>query len=452
MVSFDPELKNRQQLWRWLALSIVSLSIAGFFAILVVLSRAPVTSEIVPWPLNFFQKGLISHVALSFIVWFFSIFGALNIYLLPVRGPTINLRIEQLSLALTCMGFIGIFVSPFRDSGEPSLNNYIPVIIDPIYYTGISLLFLGILLSFCRVVFCLVTVQQENPCELPSLVSAGSLFVIALVIIGLTANQLMGKPLNYDYNENLFWGGGHILQVFNIALFLVAISLLYRQAFNKVFMSSNWFKTINVMLILIGVLGLSFFFLFDVGTTTHTSAYTNLQYVLGVPVLMILTNLVVGLWNERKNFGNHIPASLSLISGLLVFSIGMVLGLFVDGTSTRTPAHYHGVIGGMNILFIGLFYVRFLPTLGYNITVTKVLLTQIIVYTIGQSLFVVGMFFTGSLGASRKIMGTGIDVENKYAIIATLVKDLGGAMAIIGGIIFVIFTLKALFTDTAHVQ
>ena len=69
---------SRRQLWQWSALAVVSLAIAGVFAGLLVLSRAPGTSESVPWPEDFFQKGLIVHVSLSFVVWFLAVFGALN--------------------------------------------------------------------------------------------------------------------------------------------------------------------------------------------------------------------------------------------------------------------------------------------------------------------------------------------------------------------------------------
>ena len=74
---------SRRQLWQWSTLAVVSLAFAGLFAVLLVLSRAPGTSELVPWPENFFQKGLITHVALSFAVWFLAVFGALNSAMVP---------------------------------------------------------------------------------------------------------------------------------------------------------------------------------------------------------------------------------------------------------------------------------------------------------------------------------------------------------------------------------
>jgi len=57
------------------------------------------------------------------------------------------------------------------------------------------------------------------------------------------------------------------------------------------------------------------------------------------------------------------PTFHCLVLSVLVFALGGVLGLFVDGADTRTPAHYHGVIGGINLAFYGLFYSWFLPAL-----------------------------------------------------------------------------------------
>ena len=44
--------------------------------------------------------------------------------------------------------------------------------------------------------------------------------------------------------------------------------------------------------------------------------------------------------------------------------IVFIVGLFVAGPATRTPAHYHGVIAAVTPAFMGLFYVSFLPRLG----------------------------------------------------------------------------------------
>ena len=192
-------------------------------------------------------------------------------------------------------------------------------------------------------------------------------------------------------------------------------------------------------------MGLSLFGIFEIEDPRHFSAFTKLKYALGVPVLMMVGALLTGLWRQRTNISWMDPASLSLASALVVFGIGTLLGFFVDGHDTRTPAHYHGLISGINLVFVGLFYVWFLPLLGRPLKPSKVLPVQIILYAGGQLLFVIGMFAAGGMGASRKIMGAGIDVDSFSAIFATSLRDLGGGLAILGGVLFVVIALKSLF-------
>ena len=72
MAGLLPKHQSKYLFW-WVWLALTSLAIAGIFAILLVLSRAPITEANLPWPSDFFSKGLVAHVTLSFIVWFFKL-------------------------------------------------------------------------------------------------------------------------------------------------------------------------------------------------------------------------------------------------------------------------------------------------------------------------------------------------------------------------------------------
>ena len=62
------------ELRAWGFLAMVSLGVAGLFALLLALSRVPGAEDMIPWPIQFFEKGLVIHVVLSFVVWFLSLF------------------------------------------------------------------------------------------------------------------------------------------------------------------------------------------------------------------------------------------------------------------------------------------------------------------------------------------------------------------------------------------
>ena len=55
------------------------------------------------------------------------------------------------------------------------------------------------------------------------------------------------------------------------------------------------------------------------------------------------------------------------------------------------------------------------------------------------------MYLAGGMGAARKVMGTEIDMENSLGIIAAGVRDFGGGLAILGGILFIFICLRTLF-------
>ncbi|MBE0530306.1 MAG: hypothetical protein IH626_05720, partial [Rhodospirillales bacterium] len=81
----------RSELRGWCALAILSLAVAGVFALLLALSRTPGVGTWVSWPAAFFGKGLVVHVVFAFIVWFLAILGAfLNLAAWRVAGGQVE--------------------------------------------------------------------------------------------------------------------------------------------------------------------------------------------------------------------------------------------------------------------------------------------------------------------------------------------------------------------------
>ncbi|MBT7955607.1 MAG: hypothetical protein HN731_10465, partial [Rhodospirillaceae bacterium] len=212
------------------------------------------------------------------------------------------------------------------------------------------------------------------------------------------------------------------------------------------------YRWAGLWLVAASLAGLSFYIFWSVMDERQTQAFTDLQYALGPAVIIFAIGLLPILGRQLKNFKWQDPAMLSLWTSILVFAAGGVLGFFVDGTDTRTPAHYHGVIAGINLAFVGLFYAVFLPKLGRAVPAGKLVTSQIILYAVGQFLFIVGMFIAGGMGAARKVMGTAIDMDQSIAVAAAGIRDFGGGLAIIGGVIFIYIALKALLRKLPQVN
>ncbi len=419
----------------WALLAIASLALAGLFAILLVLSRIPGMEDAVPWPTAFFHKGLVAHVVLSFAVWYLAVFGCL----VQFAGSEDTNLLDKSGLALATLGTVLLLIPSLLDRGEPTLNNYIPVIIDPLYYSGLVLLALGILAG-------ILCVFRNTP-NGPNLKSAVFIYIMALVAFIIAESQLSNQPVSHDYNERLLWGGGHLLQFLNVALLLVAWSYLA-----NIIGANAPYRWASLWLVIAGLAGLSFYVFWTVMDERQTQAFTDLQYALGPPVIIFAAGVLPILGQQLKNFRWQDPAMLSLWTSIVVFAAGGVLGFFVDGTDTRTPAHYHGVIAGINLAFVGLFYAVFLPKLGRAVPAGKLVTSQIILYDVGQFLFIVGMFIAGGMGAARKVMGTAIDMDQSIAVAAAGIRDFGGGLAIIGGLIFIYIVLKALLRKLPQVN
>lgn len=446
---------NRAELWGWSFAAVVALALAGLYAVLLVLSRTPFLDGILSWPDQFFQKGLVAHVVFSFLVWFLAVFSALALQAgdeaaAPSDKPETLIRFfGRAALTGTGLGMILILISPFIGGGEPSLNNYVPVIINPLYYTGLILVGLGTLTIVLRM---LVQVgRAEEPAEPATflLVTAGIVFLASLAGVLMAYFQLGPSTVDHSYNESLFWGGGHLLQVMNLAFVFVVWDRLGREGVIGGFIGPRWAQAVSLALIAITAIGLSFFGLFGTNGDEFREAFTTLQFAFAVPILMVAWALLPRLMRAARLGIMRDPAGLALITSIVVFAVGAAFGIFVDGTDTRTPAHYHGIVGGINIALVGFFYQRILPLLGRPPQRFRLIKFQIWLYAVGQLMFIVGMFAAGGMGASRKTAETSIDLDSVGGIAATAIRDLGGALSILGGILSIIILFKALLRKPA---
>lgn len=448
MIAPMPPGPHRTILRGWAILAVTALALAGIALIVPAASKVPALQNAVAWPDAFFQKGLVSHVALSFIVWFLAVLALIALTALRLPDRRDQTLPGSLGLALAVIGTLAIAGAPLIRTAEASLNNYIPSIIHPVYFAGLALVAAGTLLPVIAMLMRLAAPVSEaeapDRAERAALLSLGLLFGAALLAVALAAYQLGEAPADYDTIERLFWGGGHLLQFVNVALLLVTLDRLGRQATGNAPFGETALRWAMAILFLAGTGGLAIYGVTDIRTDRHFGAFTDLQYAFAVPVTIAL----LGAFMQKRRWARNLaPARIevtSLIAATGVFLFGCALGLFVDGADTRTPAHYHGVIGGINIAFYGLFYTQILPALGRSVTKQRLVIAQIILYAIGQSLFVAGLFLAGGMGAARKTMGAGLELDGWAARAVLGVRDFGLALALLASAGFVIAMLVAL--------
>ena len=125
----------------------------------------------------------------------------------------------------------------------------------------------------------------------------------------------------------------------------------------------------------------------------------------------------------------------------MLFAAGGLLGASIAGVNTIIPAHYHGSIVGVTLALMGLTY-HLLPQLGFGAAEGRMARWQPGVYAAGQVLHVSGLAASGALGIQRKTAGAAQGLEGVAKAFMGLM-GLGGLLAVIGGILFVLVVLRA---------
>ena len=440
----------RKELRAWTLISLVGLALSGVIVIAVLAGRVPIIYDFGLWnDAPTFKKGLVGHVIFSFVVWFLTVFATFLAYARIKTGQISgDSKTGLVAIALTVAGFIGLVIPTFNPSALPSLNNYVPILNDGIYYTGLILLFVGVALVALRNL-----VEMRNPVIREDPFSRGLsaisiIYMISLICFAIAWSQVPKGLEDLRFNELIFWGGGHVLQFLNTGLLILCWMLIAKCLWSRDLMSSP------VTLICFVVLAafclpspLSYYFL-DLTGPEHRALFTELlRYGLVISPTLAGFAVVMKYVEERGiAIGDYI--SVALILSVFMFNLSGVFGLMLDGSDTRVPGHYHAAIGSIQIVLMAVFFKLILPELNAAPIEGKwgkrMLKIQIYFYGIGQTVHAAGLFLAGGHGVQRKTSGAAQALDSAEKKIAAGIFGLGGALAILAGAIFVIMALRAL--------
>jgi heme/copper-type cytochrome/quinol oxidase subunit 1 len=131
-----------------------------------------------------------------------------------------------------------------------------------------------------------------------------------------------------------------------------------------------------------------------------------------------------------------------LVWSLVLFVAGGILGALIAGVNTIIPAHYHGSIVGVTLALMGLAY-HLLPELGFGRPGGRMARIQPVLYGAGQLVHIGGLAASGALGIQRKTAGAAQGLEGVWTKAFMGIMGLGGLLAVVGGILFVLVVLRA---------
>ena len=426
----------------WLWLGLIALIGSGLFSILLVFSRTPGINKLLP-AANFFHVSLVLHVDLSVLVWFVALGGLLW----SLNGTQRLAGAGWLALWTTAAGTAAMALAPFLNPGEPIMANYIPVLSSPLFLgglvvfgVGVGLLVLRGLLSAPRLGFKL---GGQGALHFGLNAAAVSMAVALLSFAwsyAVVPQSLDGKA----YYEILFWGGGHALQFTWTLLMLVGWLWLAHACGARVPLSPR--VTLMMFgLALAGVFVTPYAYLaHDVASVEHRSLLTWAMRVGGGPAIVPVGLAVVfAVAHQRLTDETMRPLRAALLSSVLLFAAGGVIGVFINGSNVRIPAHYHGCIVGVTLALMGVVY-KVLPALGYSAPQGRLATWQPWLYGAGQLMHIIGLVWSGGYGVQRKVAGAEQVLRSTAEVAGMGLMGLGGLIAIIGGLLFVVVVIKAI--------
>ncbi len=442
----------------WLYLAVGSLLVSGLFALLLVVGRLPVISGWITDP-GFFRRCLVIHVNLSLLVWFSAFTAGLFALLPGTKGGAV------FAGGAAALGAAAMAASAFIPGSEPVLSNYIPFIDHPVFVGGLILFLVGVAGFYLGDLIprSLRLGAQGNtphvetrpltlPTEcVPGVLAAGVLFLVAVTTFFASWISTPTDLSPAIYYERIAWGGGHVLQVANVAAMVTVWLLLTAAVTGRRAVSPRISGTLFILLAAPHLAGP---LLTWQGTATpvYLTGFTRLMQFGIFPVVTVflaITAFKAGAARVRvpRNTGFRIDYRTTGVMLSIILTItGFILGAMIRGSTTMIPAHYHAATGAVTVAFMAMLYLvmeKRAPAPGIEL-IRKYASWQLLLYGFGQWLFALGFAVGGAFGLGRKEYGSEQVLYTTGEYIGAGIMGVGGLIAVAGGITFLVLAGKLL--------
>ncbi|RXK55181.1 hypothetical protein ESB00_04590 [Oleiharenicola lentus] len=427
----------------WFAFGVGSLVLAGLLSLLLVVGRLPFLGWLFTDPL-FFKRALVVHVDLAIVIWFQA--GALA-YLAWAVGSRVPRGLTVASVVLAGLGILGLLAGAVMPGAQPILANYVPVVDHPVFVAGLVAWFAGSGLYFAGA----LAVPAEPSAALPddalvALRASAAAHLIALATFAAAwRTTLPGLPA-IGYYELVAWGGGHVMQVGNVALMLGLWLLLLRRWSGESVVSPATIRWLAVALVLPQAV-MPWVAWGGTSRPAYSEIATQLMRWTIFPVVLIVLGL--GIRHVVRHAANRSAGGgwrlVGLAGSALLTVLGFVLGAFIRGSSTLVPGHYHCAIGAVTLALMTAAYDfsrEAAPrALGPS---PRLIRWQLVLFGAGQAVFGLGFALAGAFGLGRKQYGVEQHVRSLGEYLGLGVMGLGGLVAVAGGLLFLAVMLRGL--------
>lgn len=471
------DLRNFNSLaFSWLKNGIYALAIAGIYSIILVVLRTPQISHLITNK-DLFKSALIVHVNLSVLVWLMSITALFWSY--GVK----NFIFDNVFSRLAFAGLVLMSLGPFVGNATPIMNNYVPMLENFSFIIGLSLF--GVTTLFFALTTFIVSLFdiRSRSKEVATLgifkLTSSLMYVCVWGCFLLSYSELEQVkqivPIDIDfYYELLYWSGGHLLQFIYTQSLMMALLLLFESCLSIKLRFTDIYKMFFIINFLLAIIVFYGHISFEIIDGAFKEFYTRHMIHTGgiIPTLFVVTVIYDYLSSTSKVTN---PVSIGVIlSSMLLFGSGGLIGVYISGINVTIPAHYHGSVVGISVAFMGIAYLYCYSNhirqnaahdgfvsiiIGNKITNdvnkstasseliekhtsnNKAAIYQLSVFTVGQILHISGLALAGGYGVMRK------SPDGEIPLSAKLYMGMvggGGLLAIIGGLMFVWICVKKL--------
>lgn len=456
----------------WLRNGVLSLGIAGLYAVMIALLRTPYVNKLFNAS-ELFKPALVIHVNLSVLAWMLCI-----LFVVWVSG---GMRFFAGFVYSACykIAIILMAISPYTQERNAFMNNYIPMFENIWFILALSIIGAVTLCAAIEVIWhsCIISIISKNKshnygdriAHTASL--SGAIMVIATWgCFGASYMQLQKLqelvPLDIEYYyEMLFWSGGHLLQFLYTQLFMCALVALAERCkrssleYHNVYEFLLWLNCLFSLLIFWGHVKWNIFDgNFKEFFTQHMIYTGGIASILTI-ALLTTELLIARVWraNTAENVRHDSGLFVALYcTSVFLFLSGGLIGVCISGVNVTIPAHYHGSIVGISLGLMAFVYLSYHPAMSEDEVICNkfnliddfsckdqaLAKKQVYILFAGQCLHIIGLAAAGGYGVMRKSPGQELPFAAKFYM---GLVGLGGMLAIIGGMIFVYLAMKKLY-------
>lgn len=400
-------LETRRLFRAWILFATVLMSLSALFVIPAALAAGAGTGEVLAS--RTVARFLVGHVFFSLVLAATAFVVVLWILAaLWLEGSQFPAIPTWIGFWLTVAGSLLAAVGTFGTWGDPVLTEFVPVVVEPAFLSGLTLFMVGVVVTTGCFIYAVTRAEITRMALPPYGMLCTAAMMVATGLAGVaTITRLFGDWFAFQLAwrtphllfQAIFWGPAHLIQSAVIGAMVVAWILLLPH------------PTLEARYERLGRLGFLAMVLFAAATLTSLYALDP----LALPKMTTLNNaisiaqalpvLFFAILVLKTGFGTGRPLpSPALGLSMLLFAAGILIALVGvrQATPAWVPAHYQAMIPGAVLLaFMGV-ATELVSRIGGRLSSRPLATIQMYLYGAGILAVSAAMLWAALLGGERR--------------------------------------------------